>query len=486
MAASEPAQAEPSSRPAAEGRALSAWQKLMYALGNFAQGVGPAIVVGWLQYYYTKTGGGPEVAGAGGAALLSYAAFGYIAGGARLMEAAANPIVGWLSDRTRTRWGRRKPFIVAASPVLALAFVLVWFPPLAGPGAANAVWLAALLGLFWLAYASVVGPYLSLLPEITPYLQERLNLSAVMGGFEVAGMLVSSVAAGLVIEGFRGGLRVGPVGVADGYRVVAIAVGVLTLACFLLSVRFVRETPHSAAKEVPFHFGSAAASTFRNRLFLPYVLSVAFFRIGIDSVIVAMPYLAVKVLGRAEDVAGYLQGAVIVASAAMFPVVSWLSGRRGKKLVYLVGLGGFAIGLPLLFFVGRAPFLGLGVVKLLGLGGVGFAHPFAAAQLAHIVCVLAVIAFPIATSFVLPRAIFADVVDEDERLTGYRREAMYNGMEGILSKAAAASVPVITSQLFARFGATGAQPLGILLVGPVAGVLVCFGVLGFLRYPLKA
>ncbi|HEY3359446.1 MAG TPA: MFS transporter [Polyangia bacterium] len=482
-------QAGASSAPAAppvEGRALSLFQKIMYSLGNFAQGVAPAIVVGWLQYYYTKTETNLDgVVKAGGAALLTYAAFGYIAGGARMMEAVANPVVGYLSDRLRTRWGRRKPFVVALTPILAVTFALVWFPPSAVPGPANAVWLALLLGLFWLAYAGVVGPYLSLLPEITPFLRERINLSTIMGLLEVAGFLVSTMAAGAIIEAFKDGVRVGPLAFGDGYKLLAIAVAVLTFACVLLSVRWVAETPHNAAKEVPFHFGAAVRHTFRNRLFMPYVLSVSFFRIGIDSVIVAMPYLVVKVLGKKEDLAGLLQGVVILLSAALFPVVGLLAARYGKKRIYLVGLAGFALGLPLLFFIGKAPFLGLGLVKLLGALGVSFAAPFAAAQIAHIIVVLVVIAFPIATSFVLPRAIFADVVDQDETLTGYRREAMYNGMEGIMSKTAAASVPLVTSQLFAHFGASTAQPLGILLIGPVAGVLVLGGLIGFLRYPLK-
>src|SRR5512138_1614044 len=90
----------PALDPHGDGRALTFWQKLMYALGNFAQGVGPAIVVGWLQYYYTKTEAALDgkVTTGSGVAFLSYAVFGYIAGGARMMEAISNPIFGYLSD----------------------------------------------------------------------------------------------------------------------------------------------------------------------------------------------------------------------------------------------------------------------------------------------------------------------------------------------------------------------------------------------------
>ena len=474
--------------PHSDARALTFWQKLMYALGNFAQGVGPAIIVGWLQYYYTKTesslDGKVTADASAGVALLSYAVFGYIAGGARMMEAISNPVFGYVSDRTTSRLGRRRPFVFFLAPVLVISFVLVWFPPAARASAANGVWLGLLLGLFWLSYAGVVGPYLSLLPEITPYLKERIKLSEIMGYLEVAGFLVSTILAGAVIEAYKKGVRIAGLPL-DGYKLLAVGVGLVTLACLLLAMRFVRETPHSAAKEVPFQFGAAFKHTLRNRLFVPYVLSVSFFRIGIDSVVIAMPYLVVKVLLKKEDLAGLLQGAVIIFSVLMFPLVSFLSNKYGKRRIYNIGLGGFAAGLPLLFFVGKTPFIGLGIVKLLGVFGVAFASPFLAAQIAHIIVVLLVIAFPISTSFVLPRAIFADVVDEDEKLTGYRREGMYNGMEGIVSKTAAALVPLITTQLFKFFGAEPGHNLGVLLVGPVAGVFVFLGLIAFLRYPLR-
>jgi GPH family glycoside/pentoside/hexuronide:cation symporter len=478
----------PAIDPHSDARALTFWQKFMYALGNFAQGVGPAIVVGWLQYYYTKTeaalDGKVTTDPAAGAAFLSYAVFGYIAGGARMMEAISNPVFGYLSDRTTSRFGRRRPFVLFLAPVLVLTLILMWFPPAARASAANGVWLGAFLALFWLAYAGVVGPYLSLLPEITPYLKERINLSAIMGGLEVLGMLVSTLVAGMVIDAYRQGVRL--LGLPlDGYKLLALGVGLLTLVCLWLAMRFVKETPHSAAKEVPFQLGAAVRHTFRNRLFVPYVLSVSFFRIGIDSVIVAMPFLVGRVLLKKEDLAGQLQAVVVLGAAAMFPLVSWLAGKYGKRRIYNLGLAGFAAGLPLLYFVGQTPFIGWGVVKLLGLCGATFASPFVAAQMAHIIAVLIIIAFPISTSFVLPRAVFADVVDEDEKLTGYRREGMYNGMEGIVSKTAAALVPLITTQLFKLFGAEPGHNLGVLLVGPVAGVFVFLGLIAFLRYPLK-
>jgi len=468
------------------GRALSLFQKLMYSLGNFAQGVGPAIIIGWLQYFYTRsetTIDGKVILE--GTAFLTYSAFGFIAGGARLLEAISNPFYGYISDRTKSRWGRRKPFIMFLSPLLSLTFIAVWFPLYPYPHIANGIWLAIMLGIFWLSYAGVVGPYLSLLPEITPYQDERIKLSEIMGYFEVAGMLVATIVAGGVIESLSNGIEIGPVKISDGYKILALIIGIITLICFFLSIRFVTETPHDSKKEVPFNFIDAIKHTFKNRLFPPYVASVAFFRIGIDSVIISMPYMVVNVLGKKEDLAGIMQGAVIVFSLLLFPLVSRLSTHYGKKIIYNTGLLGFAIGLPLLYFTGSTPFFGSLIIGILSLFHISFENIIFAKQITHLIVILLIISFPISTAFVLPRAIFADVVDNDEKETGYRREAMYNGMEGIISKTAASLVPVITTQLFSIFGATSDRPLGILLVGPVAGLLVFFGFLSFTRYPLK-
>ena len=93
--------------------------------------------------------------------------------------------------------------------------------------------------------------------------------------------------------------------------------------------------------------------------------------------------------------------------------------------------------------------------------------------------------FPVATLFVLCRPILADIIDHDEKLTKYRREGMYNGVEGMLTKVAEGVGPVVATTLFAIFGSTRAQPLGVILVGPAAGILVLAGAFIFRKYPLR-
>jgi MFS family permease len=80
---------------------------------------------------------------------------------------------------------------------------------------------------------------------------------------------------------------------------------------------------------------------------------------------------------------------------------------------------------------------------------------------------------------VLGRVLIADVIDEDERRTGLRREAMYFGMQGLMTKVSFGVGPLLATLLFTAFGNTAEQPLGILLCGPLAGVLALVGWLVF-------
>ena len=105
--------------------------------------------------------------------------------------------------------------------------------------------------------------------------------------------------------------------------------------------------------------------------------------------------------------------------------------------------------------------------------------------LVHLALLLLLIAPLVSVFQVVPRTILADVMDHDEKLTGYRREAMYNGMEGLITKMASGLAPLIAGTLFSIFGNTAAQPLGIRLCPLAGSVMALAAFVAFLFYPLK-
>ncbi|MBZ0253060.1 MAG: MFS transporter, partial [Candidatus Methylomirabilis sp.] len=165
------------------GRVLTTRQTPLYAAGNFGTSLLPAVFVGWAIYFYAPP------PGEGLPAYVALTAVGVITFLGRIVDALADPLVGHWSDRSRSPHGRRIPFILWGTPGLVLTFILLWFPPQQGVTLGNAVYLAAVMGAFWFFYTVVVAPYLSLLPEITHVLTERVSISAYMAAFEVASLL---------------------------------------------------------------------------------------------------------------------------------------------------------------------------------------------------------------------------------------------------------------------------------------------------------
>ena len=460
---------------------LSFLQKISYASGIMGFSMPAAIIMGWLLYFWAD-----EDPSVGKSAFVSAAAFGTIQLIGRVVDAISDPLIGHWSDHTRTRFGRRIPFIIGFTPMLAASFALMWFPPADAPGMTNNVYLSVLGSLFWIAFTGVVAPYLSLLPEITPFSGERLKTSEIMAYFEVLSMIVGTVVVGQVIEaGKDGGLSLAGIGFANGFTFLAVIVAVAMCLIIPFSVAFVRENPYSESKNVQLGLVQSMKETFRNPAFPPYVISVSFFRIGVDVIVAAIPFLVTKVLFMGEAVAGALQGVIVLLAAALFPLVSWLSNKYGKRLVYLAGQCSFGTVLPLVGLTTVFPVFGYLLWPILQAFGVSFEHPESGLRFSHSLVVFILATFAVATSYVLPRAIYSDVIDHDEKRTGFRREAMYNGMEGLITKFAAGLAMILLTQLFAWFGSTVDNNLGVLLAGPVAGVLLFLGFIAFLKYPFK-
>ncbi len=472
---------------------LNFWEKFTYSLGELGVSLSPAIIAGWFIYYYT----GRQIGAPGDEkTLMLVTAWGVsilgLAG--RIVDSLADPLVGYFSDKWNTRWGRRMPWVILGTPFLALFSILLWFPPnpeglgepLFSLGAfaftPNFLWIAVVVSGFWFFYTVVVAPYLSLLPEITPYNKERIDVSMGMAYNDVVGMLIGTVFLGILLEVFRGGLDLGFIHLGDGYKVSGIIIAVIFTMTFYISITLVREKPLSEAKVVPFKFGRAMKEALTNPAFKPYVVAVAALRLGVDIVVAVIPFMVINLMGLGEGVAGGLQGVIVIAAAVLFPLVSKLSVKHGKKKIFQIGILGFAAGIALLAPFFHFPFLGWLVSGIAGLFGAQLSQGYV--MFSHCLVVMLLIAFPISTSLVLPRPIIADVMDDDEKRTGYRREAIYNGMEGLITKFAAGLAVFIVPLMNEYLGATASRPYGV-IAAPVLGALfLLFGWYVFRGYPI--
>ena len=371
----------------------------------------------------------------------------------RIIEVLDDPIIGWWSDRTRSRWGRRLPFVIFGTPFLALFFALLWLTPSGNASYVNAVYLFIILELFFLANTLSGGPYESLLPEIARSHKDRMSIVAWQFYFGVFGALLGLVLSGLIKDTF-GFFTMGAIfaACAVAFRYVGVS-GIWRVAP--------RETSPARIK-----LKAAFMATLSNKQFLYFVPTFVFFQLAVSMVTAWLPFFVEEVLEKENGGAftSILTGAALLAMLLSVFVLWRLANTKGKRWVYSACLLATAVYMPFLFFTGFIP----GIPKL--------AQGIAMAFLAGI---------PMAGVNLLPRAITADITDYDELRTGMRREGMFYASQNLFEKIGSSFAPLMLA-LVLLLGETTADPLGIRMVGPVAGVAAFFGFWLFRGYKLPS
>ncbi|MBL6976172.1 MAG: MFS transporter [Deltaproteobacteria bacterium] len=460
---------------------------LAYSAANLPAGLILLVVGAWLMRLYCPSSDEDRVM------LITDQMFGVITFMVTVVAGFTDFFIGYFSDRTKTTLGRRTPYIMIGLPFLALSFLLVWFPPVSEgctpmipaeghpysfllsilPVAydvpmGNILWLLFLLGCIHISFTVVVNPYLALMPELWRSAKGRIRVSAWMAAFNAIAQVVGLGVFGILISKFSGGITLFGIDFPDGYKLGAVICFVLTIAGFVPLFVTVREAPYTKDKQVPFGLWESAVKTLTNPAFLPYIGAGAMLMAAQSLILLAIPYLMVTQVvedpNEGDGAAAMLLLGLVVFSAALYPVAVKLADRYRKRDLMMASLASFVIVLPLVTLAGRIPFISAWV---------------------HVIVACALITPGLAVGMVIPRAILADVMDHDAERTGFRREAMYNGMEGLIQKIAYGLAPLAAGFLFANFGKTQAEPWGIVLCGVAAGIMAVLGMVAFKFYPLN-
>ena len=382
--------------------------------------------------------------------VLSAFAVGAILTLARLLETVDDGLIGFWSDRTNSRFGRRIPFIVLATPLWALFAFLLFTPPQSSAVAAGA-YLFVVVELYFLFSTLSGGPYEALLPEIAPESDERVSIVGIRVYMGLAGGALGLVCGFLLVDWI-------------GYAGMAA-----TLAVLALSFRYLGAAgawPYASKTQEPAELGlrEALSITFRNRYFLYFLPTFALFQLGFQVLIGSLPFL-IKASFDVEEIGRWGAALSAVALATMLvtvPVMVRLSRRTSKRTAYRVSLLGAILLFPSLAFAGFLP-------------GV--------APEVQLVVAMVVVGLPIAGNYLFPAPLTADIIDYDELQTGLRREATYYGAQNFVEKTTSALSPLVLGILW-TLGRTAEDPLGIRLVGPVAAAFVLVGWLAFRSYDL--
>jgi len=399
----------------------------------------------WLVYYYAP----PEDADL--EALLPVGVVGALLTAAALVEAVYDPVVGWWSDRARTRLGRRLPFVLAATPLWALFAFLLFTPPQDASTAATGAYLFLVFQLFHL-FGTLSGvPYEALFPEIARTSDERLRVVTARVYFGAAGGAVGLIGSGLIVEG-------------AGFQEMALAMALVALAARYVGMTSVWRRASRTQPPVRIPLRRALGITFANVHFRRFLPTFVLFQIGLLMLLGSLPFLVNAILGREDEGTwvAIISGVALGTTLAVVPRFGRLARRSSKRQAYRAAMLWAALCFPVVSLVGLVP--GIPVE-------------------AQVVVVMAAAGAPLAGVFLFPAALTADIVDDDSLRTGLRREGIYFGAQNFVEKMATSLAPLLLTSLL-LLGDTAADSLGIRLVGPAAGLLVLAGWLVFRRYDL--
>lgn len=379
-----------------------------------------------------------------------------------IIDSLADPVVGHYSDRSRSRFGRRRYFLILGIvPMIAIPGLL-FFPPYEAGSHETFVYLTVLLSLYYIFFTVYVAPYNALIPEIAKSESERVELmrlrAAIGGPIGMAYGILWLVGVDLLKDA---GL--------DATAAVQIVVVISCVLSFLFCV-----CPIVAVDESDMDFEPSAlplrtalATTLKNVPFLTYLFAQMIFILGITMSGPAIPYFARVILGRDEGFAAILSMAMLPGILLGFVIIHKIVNHIGTKntlvaSVLILGIAHVPLGLltPSVPGADHDLFNMTVVIALSGLKGLA-----------------------IAGVMILPTVILGQLIDLDQARTGSSRAAMFYGVQGLMTKWVYAASAAIMSFLLSAYGRSAAEPLGVLLIGPVAGVL-CLGSAGlYALYP---
>lgn len=387
-------------------------KKMAYSLPAFALAMVGIPIYIYVPKFYTDTIGVPI--GIIGSILLLI----------RIFDAVTDPMIGYLSDRTRSRFGRRRPYMGIGSLFLAGSILFLFNPPDLETFDA-VVWLTVWMALLFLAWTVVAVPYESLGPELTPDYHERTALFAVRDGMLITGTIAAAALPAIIKWALAG--RAEP---ADE-PVVFFWMSVIYVPLVLLGVGYclfaVQESFQSRFDQNRSGW-RGFASVLQNRPFVILLAAYTLSAFGGQLPATLILYYVEYVL---ESSRADLFLFMYLATGILFlPAWIGISRRIGKKRAWILSLVINTGAFSGVFFLGAGDAFWYGFLVVLS--GIGFGAGLA-----------------------LPSAIQADVIDYDELLTGNRREGQYIGIWSIAKKLSAAAG--IGIGLWA-LGAAGYQP----------------------------
>ncbi len=371
-----------------------------------------------------------------------------------------DPIIGHLSDRTRTKWGRRRPFLLFGAIPFGLSFILLWL----GPDFSQ----TGLIIYYSLAYiiyefmATIVYmPYYALTPELTEDYDERTKLTSFRMMFNIMGSLTAYILPLLIIGNDW------TQATKQQVLIMAMVAAVIAASPFIIVFFSTKEKKEFQRQELPKFIPSLKAA-FRNRPFVFGAMMYLFTWMTIIVVESNLQFFIIHIVKR-QSQSMIIMVSIFVTAIFALPIWNWVSKNWNKRYAYIGGVGFWAaVMMILIFMTPETPF-----------------------WLLLVLCVLAGIG--VSAAQVLPWSIIPDAIEWEEWQTGERNEGMFYSLITLMGKvgmAIAQPAGLLILQLTGFKEGQGVVQassalLGVRLVmGPLPALLLLSGIVMAIFYPL--
>lgn len=365
----------------------------------------------------------------------------------KVWDAINDPLVGLLSDKTRSRFGRRLPWLALGAIPFALFFGMEWWVPpfLHSATSQTALFLYfVIISIFMnLAYTAVSLPHQALIAELSNDYDERTRLAGFRQGAELAGSVGGLVLALGIFSALKGADK------QTQYLVFGSAIGLVSLIGMVICLIGIwrpvqlleRQRIEQQTVEKSLGFFEQFQIAFSNRPFMMVCGIYLFSWLAMQFTATILPYYVTHCLGLTSTTFQTLALTVQVTALALIPAWSWACVKWGKKTVYQLGMICWIAAQSFLFFLPKSD---SNWIYLLGF----------------------VAGFGVSVCYLVPTAMLPDVIELDELETGKRREGLFYGFLVLLQKSALAIGTFLIGWVLALSGYVSHGPGEIAPVQP--------------------
>ena len=334
------------------------------------------------------------------------------------LDAIDNPVYGFLSDRTRTKWGRRRPWLLIGTPLLVLCFILFYNPPAAlAPGSAFSYVLLMYM-LTGTLDSLINANYGALFPELFPTEESRAKTNALRQMFQLVAMIISVALTPVITD-------------LIGYTATAYIYGALAIIVIWFMALGCHEDPSAQKAPKPNLFKTIVSVVSNPKFWLYGVTNAAFFA-GIGLVQAGVPFYVKYHLGEGGLGSTILLGVAIISAIVFIPI--WVKIIQKLKLMpsWRLAFVLCAVCVVPLYFTNSLIPAAIAVIPFgFAMGGV----------------------------YTTMDIVSSRILDEDKRKTGQQREGSYTSLIGVLNKTSGLFTSLAYLLVFQIYGfESGEQP----------------------------